>query len=109
MISAIYLINAKGDIILYRKYRDDVARNAAENFRLHVIRDKNNDVAPITTHNKCFFFHIRVEDLCVPQKLTVPSADLVFQTQLFSTSCSGGPAYECHVAQYIQWTYRKDV
>ena len=26
MISAVYLINAKGDIILYRKYRDDVAR-----------------------------------------------------------------------------------
>ena len=38
-------------------------RNAAENFRMHVIRDKNNDAAPITTHNKCFFFHIRVEDV----------------------------------------------
>lgn len=63
MISAIYLINTKGDIVLYRKYRDDVARNAAENFRLQVIRDKNNDVAPITIHNKCFFFHIRVEDI----------------------------------------------
>ena len=30
---------------------------------MHVIRDKNNDVAPITIHNKCFFFHIRVEDI----------------------------------------------
>jgi AP-2 complex subunit mu-1 len=65
MISALYLINSKGDIILYRKYRDDVARNAAENFRLHVIADKNNDVVPITIHNKCFFFHIRVEDMYV--------------------------------------------
>ena len=25
-----------------------------------VIADKNNDIAPITQHNNCFFFHIRV-------------------------------------------------
>jgi AP-2 complex subunit mu-1 len=65
MISAVYIINSKGDIILFRKYRDDVTRNAAENFRLQVIADKKNDVAPITTHNKCFFFHIRADDLYV--------------------------------------------
>ena len=65
MISAVYIINSKGDIILFRKYRDDVTRNAAENFRLQVIADKNNDVAPITVHNKCFFFHVRADDLYV--------------------------------------------
>lgn len=65
MISAVYIINNKGDIVLFRKYRDDVTRNAAENFRLQVIADKKNDVAPITTHNKCFFFHIRADDLYV--------------------------------------------
>ena len=30
MISAVYIINSKGDIILFRKYRDDVTRNAAK-------------------------------------------------------------------------------
>ena len=63
MISAIYAINSKGDIVLYRKYRDDVTRNAAENFRLDIIADKNNDLAPITEHNGCFYFHIRVNDM----------------------------------------------
>lgn len=62
MISAVYFINSKGDIVLFRKFRDDVTRNAAENFRLDIIADKNNDLAPITEHNGCFFFHIR----CVP-------------------------------------------
>ena len=63
MISAVYFIDSRGDIILFRKFRDDITRNAAENFRLDIIADKKNDLAPITAHNNCFFFHIREQDM----------------------------------------------
>lgn len=36
MISAVYLINLKGDILIYRAYRDDVSRAAADAFRMQV-------------------------------------------------------------------------
>jgi hypothetical protein len=36
MISAVYLINLKGEILIYRAYRDDVSRAAADAFRMQV-------------------------------------------------------------------------
>ena len=38
MISAVYLINLKGEILIYRAYRDDVSRAAADAFRMQVRR-----------------------------------------------------------------------
>jgi hypothetical protein len=38
MISAVYLINLKGEILIYRAYRDDVSRAAADAFRMQVSR-----------------------------------------------------------------------
>ena len=37
MISAVYLINLKGDILIYRAYRDDVSRSAADAFTFQVV------------------------------------------------------------------------
>jgi len=36
MISALFLINQKGEIILHRFYRDDVSLSAANAFRMQV-------------------------------------------------------------------------
>ena len=36
MISAVYLINLKGEVLIFRSYRDDVSRTAADAFRMQV-------------------------------------------------------------------------
>ncbi len=36
MISAVYLINLKGEVLIFRSYRDDVSRAAADAFRMQV-------------------------------------------------------------------------
>lgn len=36
MLSAIFLINQKGEIVIYRLYRDDVSLQAANAFRMQV-------------------------------------------------------------------------
>jgi len=36
MLSALFLINQKGEIVIYRFYRDDVTLSAANAFRLQV-------------------------------------------------------------------------
>lgn len=47
MISAVYLINLKGDILIYRAYRDDVSRAAADAFRMQVL----SHVPPYQRHH----------------------------------------------------------
>ena len=36
MLSALFLINSKGEIVIYRLYRDDISLSAANQFRLQV-------------------------------------------------------------------------
>lgn len=36
MLSAIFLINSKGEIVIYRLYRDDISLAAANQFRMQV-------------------------------------------------------------------------
>jgi AP-2 complex subunit mu-1 len=58
MISAIYLINLKGEILIYRSYRDDVSRAAADAFRMQVLAAKEFR-SPVQVYEKASFFHIR--------------------------------------------------
>ena len=46
MISAIFLINQKGEVIIFRTYRGDVSRTAIETFRTEVIAKKNTGSRP---------------------------------------------------------------
>ena len=47
-LSAIFLINQKGEIIIYRLYRDDVSLAASNTFRLQVIAAKEaGSAAPV--------------------------------------------------------------
>lgn len=58
MISAVYLINLKGEILIYRSYRDDVGRAAADAFRMQVLAAKEFR-SPVQVFEKASFFHIR--------------------------------------------------
>mmetsp|Transcript_10725 Transcript_10725/g.21463 ORF Transcript_10725/g.21463 Transcript_10725/m.21463 type:complete len:427 (+) Transcript_10725:235-1515(+) len=58
MISAVYLINLKGEILIYRSYRDDVTRAAADAFRMQVLAAKEFR-SPVQVFEKASFFHIR--------------------------------------------------
>lgn len=44
MISMIYIMNQKGEIVISRQYRDDVSDKAAEVFRLKVRKCRCADV-----------------------------------------------------------------
>ena len=44
MISAVYLINLKGEVLIFRSYRDDVSRAAADAFRMQVRNAANDDI-----------------------------------------------------------------
>lgn len=60
MISAVLLINAKGDIVISRVYRDDVTINTANSFRMKVIAAKETgSEPPLKAINKTHFMYIR--------------------------------------------------
>ncbi len=78
MISAVYLINLKGEILIYRSYRDDVTRAAADAFRMQVRSPPLHQArsfpssstslqvlaakefrSPVQIFEKASFFHVR--------------------------------------------------
>lgn len=64
MLSALFLINAKGEIIIYRLYRDDVSLSAANAFRLQVIAAKEAGAsAPVRSIDGNTFLYVRHKDM----------------------------------------------
>jgi AP-2 complex subunit mu-1 len=64
MISAILLINQRGEIVLTRFYRDDVSRAAADAFRLKVIASKETGtMPPVLQLDGCSFLYTRHRNL----------------------------------------------
>lgn len=62
MISAVFLYNIKGEVLISRLYRHDLKRSIAEAFRIQVI--SNSDVrSPIMTLGSTTFLHLRHENL----------------------------------------------
>ncbi len=62
MISAIFLYNMKGEILISRLYRHDLKRSISDSFRIQVI--SNADVrSPVMTVGSTTFFHVRHENL----------------------------------------------
>ncbi|KIY46948.1 putative clathrin-associated adaptor complex medium chain [Fistulina hepatica ATCC 64428] len=79
MISAFFIFNQKGEVLISRLYRTDFKRSIADVFRIQVV--SNSDVrSPIITLGSTSFFHVRVANLyvvCVT-KMNVNAA-LVFE------------------------------
>ncbi|KAK7693905.1 hypothetical protein QCA50_003479 [Cerrena zonata] len=64
MISAFFIFNQKGEVLISRLYRTDLKRSIADVFRIQVI--SNSDVrSPIITLGSTSFFHVRVNNLYV--------------------------------------------
>ncbi|KAG2175992.1 hypothetical protein INT44_000471 [Umbelopsis vinacea] len=64
MISAFFIYNQKGEVLISRLYRHDLKRSVADIFRIQVI--SNTDVrSPIITLGSTSFFHVRHENLYI--------------------------------------------
>ncbi|KAG9039182.1 hypothetical protein FRB95_011767 [Tulasnella sp. JGI-2019a] len=62
MISAFFIFNQKGEVLISRLYRTDLKRSIADVFRIQVI--SNSDVrSPIITLGSTSFFHVRVNNV----------------------------------------------
>lgn len=62
MISAVLVINAKGELLISRYYRDNVSRSAASAFRKQIIAAKKLG-APVVLIEKCSFMYIRIGEI----------------------------------------------
>ncbi|UZJ51224.1 hypothetical protein CBS101457_000544 [Exobasidium rhododendri] len=64
MISAFFIFNQKGEVLISRLFRSDLKRSIADIFRIQVV--SNPDVrSPIVTLGSTSFFHVRHENLYV--------------------------------------------
>lgn len=64
MISAFFIFNQKGEVLISRLYRTDFKRSIADVFRIQVV--SNSDVrSPIITLGSTSFFHVRINSLYV--------------------------------------------
>ena len=79
MISAIFLYNIKGEVLISRLYRHDLKRSIADAFRIQVIA--NSDVrSPIMTLGSTTFLHTRHENLYIVAVTRVnANAAMVFE------------------------------
>lgn len=60
MISGVFLISQKGDVVLSRFYRDNASRRAADVFRKQVIAAKETGTKPpIQLIDGCTFLYTR--------------------------------------------------
>ena len=58
MISALFFINHKGEVVISRMYRDGVTRSVAETFRTHVIGNKD-ERSPIKVVGDTVFMYVK--------------------------------------------------
>eukprot|EP01138_Halocafeteria_seosinensis_P015897 gb/GECG01016223.1/.p1 GENE.gb/GECG01016223.1/~~gb/GECG01016223.1/.p1 ORF type:complete len:460 (+),score=37.21 gb/GECG01016223.1/:1-1380(+) len=64
MISGLFFVNQRGDVILSRLYRDDVSTSAAAAFRVQVITNKNTgSSAPVRSIEGNTFLYTRHKDI----------------------------------------------
>ncbi len=97
MISAVFLINQKGEIIIYRLYRDDVALSAANLFRVQVIAAKEAGAgAPVKQIEGSTFMYIRHKDMffVAVSRTNANTGELVENAQLYRISHVPFP-HEC--------------
>ena len=82
MISAVMIMNQRGDVIIYRVYRDDVTRDATQAFRMNVIaRKETGTMPPVLYIDKSSYLYTRVNDLffvCVTRSNVNPALGFSF-------------------------------
>lgn len=81
-ISSVYFFNLRGDILLERRYRDEVTREMAENFRTQILngRDASSIQTPVRTLGPCTFMYLRHSDIYIVSiTMGNPNAMLTFK------------------------------
>lgn len=80
MISSIMIVNMRGDVLVFRDYKDDVKRSEFAEFSTLLIADKTGWEGPVAYHNGTSYLHIKNRDLLViAATRTNPNAALVFE------------------------------
>ncbi len=80
MASSIVFINGKGEILIYRRYRDDVSRAEVQQFCSKVVATKEVKEQPITLLDDVSFVHITSGDITlVATTKSNPNAALLTQ------------------------------
>ncbi|CAD8178870.1 unnamed protein product [Paramecium pentaurelia] len=65
MISSLSFINQKGEILIYRVYKDDISRNEITQFCAKMIATKENKEFPIINIDQTSFIHISIKDIII--------------------------------------------
>lgn len=63
MISSIVFINYKGEILIYRIYKDDITRGETMQFCTRIVARKENKESPIINIDGTSFIHISHKDI----------------------------------------------
>jgi len=80
MASSILFINGKGEILIYRRYREDVARAEVQQFCAKVVATKEMKEQPITLLDDTTFVHTTQGDITlVATTKSNPNAALLMQ------------------------------
>lgn len=64
MASTIVISNYKGDILIYRRYRDDTTRREIQHFCDTVIATKSSQ-SPVESVAGVSFMHVAISDICI--------------------------------------------
>ena len=82
MISAVLIMNQRGEVIVARLYRDDVSREATQEFRMEVIARKETGGRPPVVHiGKLSYLYVRHDNLfivCVTRSNINPALGFSF-------------------------------
>ncbi|POY70590.1 hypothetical protein BMF94_6368 [Rhodotorula taiwanensis] len=59
MISAFFILNLKGEVLISRLFRPDLKRSISDIFRIHVVASSTPPTSPLITLSNTTFFHVR--------------------------------------------------
>lgn len=110
MISSIVFVNMKGEILIYRLYKDDITRSETANFCTRIIARKENKESPVVSIDGANFIHVTVKDVTLVA--TTKSNVNVIMTMHFLYSLVtlykayfGGEFDENHVRKHFPLVY----
>ena len=80
MLSSIIFINMRGDVLIYRIYKDDISRTETFNFCTRLIANKNKKETPVLYLDGTTFFYVPYKDfILVAATKTNVNCGMVFQ------------------------------
>ena len=65
MASSILLLNSRGEVLIYRSYRDDVSRVEVSQFCTEVVAAKETSENPLVSLNGVYYIHISYNNITI--------------------------------------------